>query len=149
MAKASTLQKIDDLIGGYPALVVCKDDLTAAVEAICDSYRGGHKLIACGNGGSAADAEHIVGELMKGFLLPRKLDKKMEERFRQVCRRHPSHGQRGCTFREQGLWPASLRKGRKIAGRYPSQRGRHPHHHLREGPRKRQLRLQTRCCRYL
>ena len=85
MVKASTLQKIDDLIGRYPALAVCKDDLTAAVEAICESYRGGHKLIACGNGGSAADAEHIVGELMKGFLLPRKLDKKMEERFRQVC----------------------------------------------------------------
>ena len=61
-------------------LEVCKADLVAAVEAICESYRGGHKLIACGNGGSASDAEHIVGELMKGFLLPRKLDKKMEER---------------------------------------------------------------------
>ncbi|MBQ7499040.1 MAG: SIS domain-containing protein, partial [Selenomonas sp.] len=44
-----------------------------------------HKLIACGNGGSASDAEHVVGELMKGFLLPRKLDKQMEQRFREVC----------------------------------------------------------------
>ena len=83
--KYSTLQKVEDLIGRYPALGVCKDDLQAAVEAICESYRAGHKLIACGNGGSAADAEHIVGELMKGFLLPRKLGKEMEERFRQVC----------------------------------------------------------------
>ena len=45
------------------------------IETICDSFRGGGKLITCGNGGSAADAMHIVGELMKGFLLPRKIDK--------------------------------------------------------------------------
>ena len=83
--KASTLKAVDDLIGRYPDLAVCREELVAAVEAICESYRAGHKLIACGNGGSASDAEHIVGELMKGFLLPRKLDKKLEERFRQVC----------------------------------------------------------------
>ena len=83
--KPSTLKTVDDLIERYPALEVCKADLVAAVEAICESYRGGHKLIACGNGGSASDAEHIVGELMKGFLLPRKLDKQMEQRFREVC----------------------------------------------------------------
>ena len=83
--KPSTLKAVDDLIERYPALEVCKADLVAAVEAICETYRGGHKLIACGNGGSASDAEHIVGELMKGFLLPRKLDKKMEEWFREVC----------------------------------------------------------------
>ena len=83
--KPSTLKTVNDLIERYPALEVCKADLVAAVEAICESYRGGHKLIACGNGGSASDAEHIVGELMKGFLLPRKLDKKMGERFREVC----------------------------------------------------------------
>ena len=85
MVKESTRNKVSELIERYPALSVCKADLEAAVEAICESYRSGHKLIACGNGGSASDAEHIVGELMKGFLLPRKLDKKMEERFRQVC----------------------------------------------------------------
>lgn len=45
----------------------------ATVEAICDGFRGGGKLITCGNGGSAADAMHIVGEMMKGFLLPRKI----------------------------------------------------------------------------
>lgn len=46
----------------------------AAVEAICNGYRNGGKLITCGNGGSASDALHIVGEMMKGFLLPRKID---------------------------------------------------------------------------
>ncbi|MBQ7496588.1 MAG: SIS domain-containing protein, partial [Selenomonas sp.] len=85
MVKESTIKKVDDLIERYPALAVCKEDMTAAVEVICESYRAGHKLIACGNGGSASDAEHVVGELMKGFLLPRKLDKQMEQRFREVC----------------------------------------------------------------
>lgn len=41
---------------------------------ICAGFRGGGKLITCGNGGSASDAMHIVGEMMKGFLLPRKID---------------------------------------------------------------------------
>ncbi|MBQ1511155.1 MAG: phosphoheptose isomerase, partial [Selenomonadaceae bacterium] len=61
MAKNTTLQKVDDLISHYQALSVCREDLVAAVKAVCESYRGGHKLIACGNGGSASDAEHIVG----------------------------------------------------------------------------------------
>ena len=85
MVKASTLQKVDDLVSRYPALAVCKEDIVAAVEAICGSYRGGHKLIACGNGGSASDAEHIVGELMKGFLLPRKLDSAMHAKMKKLC----------------------------------------------------------------
>ena len=43
------------------------------IDIICEGFHGGGKLITCGNGGSAADAMHIVGELMKGFLLPRKI----------------------------------------------------------------------------
>lgn len=85
MIKESTRQKVTELIGRCPALAVCRDDLEAAVDAICESYRGGHKLIACGNGGSASDSEHIVGELMKGFLLPRRLGKAMEEKIRAAC----------------------------------------------------------------
>ena len=52
---------------------VCRADLFKIVEKICESFKTGHKLITCGNGGSAADAMHIVGELMKGFILPRKI----------------------------------------------------------------------------
>ena len=85
MPKTSTLAKVDDLIARYPALSVCREDLIEAVKAICESYAAGHKLIVCGNGGSASDAEHIVGELMKGFLLPRKLDDDMEAKMRSVC----------------------------------------------------------------
>ena len=53
---------------------ICRADLIISVEKICESFRAGHKLITCGNGGSATDAFHIVGELMKGFKLPRKIE---------------------------------------------------------------------------
>ncbi len=69
--KDSTSKKIDALIERYPALEICRESLNAAVEKICESFRSGNKLVTCGNGGSAADALHIVGELMKGFILPR------------------------------------------------------------------------------
>ena len=71
--KSSTYQKINELIERYPALEICRADLNTAIEKICNSFRAGHKLITCGNGGSAADAMHIVGELMKGFKLPRRI----------------------------------------------------------------------------
>lgn len=67
----------------YPALKVCKDDISAALELMIDTYRSGGKILVCGNGGSAADSEHIVGELMKGFLLKRKVtDERIPEKLR-------------------------------------------------------------------
>ncbi|HET7838132.1 MAG TPA: SIS domain-containing protein [Rectinemataceae bacterium] len=54
-------------------LEVCASDLRAAFLALERCFRSGGKLLVCGNGGSAADADHIVGELMKGFLLKRPL----------------------------------------------------------------------------
>ncbi len=85
MIKESTKKAIGDLIARYPGLAACEADLLAAVEALCAAYQSGKKLIVCGNGGSAADAEHIVGELMKGFLLPRKLGGDFAERLRRDC----------------------------------------------------------------
>jgi D-sedoheptulose 7-phosphate isomerase len=52
----------------YPILRACEKDLAAAFELLAAAYKGGSKLLVCGNGGSAADSEHIVAELMKGFL---------------------------------------------------------------------------------
>ncbi len=60
-----------DLTKKYPALEVCVPELQAAFHLLRDSYQNGGKLLICGNGGSAADSEHIVGELMKGFWLRR------------------------------------------------------------------------------
>ena len=83
--KESTYAAVDTLITRYPALAACAADVRAAVEALVDSYRAGGKLIVCGNGGSASDAEHIVGELMKGFLLPRRLGEDLLEKLHAVC----------------------------------------------------------------
>lgn len=52
----------------YPALQACEPQLRAAYDLLATSYKNGNKLLVCGNGGSAADSEHIVAELMKGFL---------------------------------------------------------------------------------
>ena len=83
--KESTYAAVDTLITRYPALAACAADVRAAVEALVDSYRAGGKLIVCGNGGSASDAEHIVGELMKGFLLPRHLGEDLLEKLHETC----------------------------------------------------------------
>ena len=72
--KETTAKKISELIERYPALELCRKDLISAVEKICKSFRAGNKLLICGNGGSASDSLHIVGELMKGFNLPRKIE---------------------------------------------------------------------------
>ena len=58
----------------YPALESVKEEIEEAYFLLAESYKNDGKLLVAGNGGSAADAEHIVGELMKGFKLPRKLD---------------------------------------------------------------------------
>lgn len=75
---------IDLLTERYPALEVCKDAIGAACEAIIECYRRGGKLLLCGNGGSASDCEHIVGELMKGFLRRRPLCKGMKEEMKKL-----------------------------------------------------------------
>ena len=72
---------IDDLFVRYPSIEDCREDVTDAAEALIECFRGEGKLLVCGNGGSAADSDHIVGELMKGFALPRRLRQEIQERF--------------------------------------------------------------------
>lgn len=71
--KPESRKKIETLIERYPALSVCEDDIVKATELMIKSYENGGKIMTCGNGGSAADAVHIVGELMKGFCKRREL----------------------------------------------------------------------------
>ncbi|MBQ1184030.1 MAG: SIS domain-containing protein [Clostridia bacterium] len=59
---------LKELIERYPQLNIISEDVEKAIEVIVDCYKSGGKLLLCGNGGSAADCGHIVGELMKGFL---------------------------------------------------------------------------------
>ena len=72
---------LDLLIRRYPELSPCKESIFRAYDLLKNCYEQSGKLLVCGNGGSAADAEHIVGELMKGFVLPRKTDEKYAERL--------------------------------------------------------------------
>jgi D-sedoheptulose 7-phosphate isomerase len=64
---------LQQLIERYPRLEPLKGDINSAFEIISQSYAGGGKLLIAGNGGSAADAEHIAGELMKTFSKKRNL----------------------------------------------------------------------------
>ena len=72
--KEYNLKYLDELIERYPKLSCCKEDIKQAFIVLKECYEKGGKLLIAGNGGSAADSEHIVGELMKSFKLPRKLD---------------------------------------------------------------------------
>lgn len=75
---------IDTLIQRYPALALCKDDILTAYTTLCEAYTKECKLLVCGNGGSASDCEHIVGELMKEFKLKREVYKEQAANMKQI-----------------------------------------------------------------
>ena len=64
---------LTDLLNRYPQIAECADTLQEAVCAMIACYKNSGKILLCGNGGSCADCDHIVGELMKGFLKKRPL----------------------------------------------------------------------------
>ena len=78
------IKQLDILIERYPQLVVVKEEIRKTYEIMEQSYSSGGKLLVAGNGGSAADSEHIVGELMKGFKKPRRLSAKQGEKLTEV-----------------------------------------------------------------
>ncbi len=65
--KETVKQVLDELMDRYPGLEVCRKDIEDAYLLLEEAYDQGKKLLICGNGGSAADSEHIAGELMKRF----------------------------------------------------------------------------------
>ncbi len=68
----------------YLALEVCREDIEKALGLMIETYKKGGKILICGNGGSASDSEHIVGELLKGFILKRPVtDERIPERLRK------------------------------------------------------------------
>lgn len=75
---------IDELIDRYPKLKSIKKDIEVAYELIKNMYKDGGKLLVGGNGGSAADSEHIVGELMKGFCKKRKISTDLAEKLENI-----------------------------------------------------------------
>lgn len=72
-----------NLYDRYPVLRKCSSDIEKALDLMCSVNRSKGKILVCGNGGSAADSEHIVGELMKGFMLKRTVtDERIPEHLR-------------------------------------------------------------------
>lgn len=75
---------IDLLIERYPILAECRQSLIDAYLIMEEAYEGDHKLLIAGNGGSAADSEHIAGELMKRFKTPRPVTPEMAEKLKAI-----------------------------------------------------------------
>ncbi len=75
---------LDLLVERYPKLYACKEDIEKAYLILEDCYVNDHKLLIAGNGGSAADSEHIAGELMKKFKLPRPVPTDFADKLRTI-----------------------------------------------------------------
>ena len=76
---------LNELMTRYPVLEGTKEQIIEARDAIIECYKNGGKLLLCGNGGSCADCDHIVGELMKGFLKLRPLSEEKKAEMKANC----------------------------------------------------------------
>ncbi|MDD2957058.1 MAG: SIS domain-containing protein [Lachnospiraceae bacterium] len=81
MDKQKIIQILDELVTRYPILQENRQNIYDAYKILEECYVNGHKLLVVGNGGSAADAEHIVGELMKGFVKERKINQEFIDKM--------------------------------------------------------------------
>ena len=75
---------IQELVKRYPVLDAVKDQIEEAYKILETCYENGGKLLIAGNGGSAADSDHIVGELMKGFVKRRPVSAELTEALKQA-----------------------------------------------------------------
>lgn len=76
-------KELEVLLKNYPQLEIIEDNIRQAFHTIQESYEKRGKLLLCGNGGSASDCEHIVGELLKEYQLRRKISEKMDRALRK------------------------------------------------------------------
>jgi D-sedoheptulose 7-phosphate isomerase len=74
---------LDAMLKKYPELNTCRREIEKSWKILKASFQDGGKLLVCGNGGSAADGEHIVGELMKGYRLHRQIPEDFREKLSQ------------------------------------------------------------------
>lgn len=84
MIRSGITEHVDLLIKRYPCLEICKQDIITTYNILEEAYASGRKLLVAGNGGSASDSEHIVGELMKEFKLKRKIYAAQAERLKNI-----------------------------------------------------------------
>lgn len=72
------------LFDKYPSLSFLEKEITEAYQLLCQCVASGHKILICGNGGSCSDAEHIAGELLKGFIKKRPLSLDDKEKLKVI-----------------------------------------------------------------
>jgi len=84
MTSTRSLLTIENLVDRHPDLQECFDEIVSAVDVLTDTVRAGGKLLVCGNGGSSAEAAHLVGDLMKSFCRPRPLDQAARQSLRDT-----------------------------------------------------------------
>lgn len=99
------MDKMVELLQRYPQLECCREEIEKALALLLDMYRQGGKLLACGNGGSCADCEHIVGELMKSFLLHRPVEEAVKTRLEELF---PQEADKFCACMQRGIPAISL-----------------------------------------
>ncbi len=96
---------VDLLIERYPKLSACREDFIKAYLIMEEAYTTDHKLMIAGNGGSAADSEHIAGELMKRFKIPRPVPEEVAEKLKKI---DPDRGGHLAQNLERGLMAIPL-----------------------------------------
>lgn len=105
MLEARIQKHLDLLIERYPALSSCAEDIEKAYRILEECYEGDHKLLIAGNGGSAADSEHIAGELMKRFETPRPCPPEFSKKLKEI---DPERGENLSKNLERGLMAIPL-----------------------------------------
>jgi D-sedoheptulose 7-phosphate isomerase len=104
--KTYTLSHLDAALARHAALRDLREPILQAANAICRAHRAGRQVFVCGNGGSASDAEHIVGELVKQFKLPRLVSDEDAARLREVAGKN--HGEHLASKLQRGVRAVSL-----------------------------------------
>jgi D-sedoheptulose 7-phosphate isomerase len=99
------VQRLETLLARYPALAPMRGEITGAYQMLCDCFAEGRKLLIAGNGGSCADSEHMVGELMKGFEKKRPVPKELAEKLKEAG---GARGESLAAMLQQGLPAISL-----------------------------------------
>lgn len=114
--KDNRIQKYaDHLVERYPALDSCKEDIIKAYFILEECYASDYKLLIAGNGGSAADAGHIAGELMKRFRIPRPVPREFAEDLKSV---DPVRGEKLAHDLERGLMAIPLMEHEALTTAY-------------------------------
>ncbi len=105
MLEARLKKHIDLLIERYPILEECRQSIIDAYLIMEECYEHDGKILIAGNGGSAADAEHIAGELMKRFKTPRPVSSEFAEKLKAI---DPVRGENLAKNLERGLMAIPL-----------------------------------------